>query len=172
MSSHKPTTFKAKKKASGDMALQITSMADIFTIILVFLLKSFASGAMNIEPSAGIKIPAAKSEPAEIQALVVEVSSDAIQVDHAPVATLKEYHFGPGDLNATGVSSALEEAFDLQRKKQDLIAKSNSEVQQDAKMILIADERVPYVTIKAVLASAAVHGFSDFRLAVLQQEHM
>lgn len=167
-----PAGFKSKRKSSAEMVLQITSMADIFTIILVFLLKSFASGAVNIEPSAGIKMPSAKAEPAEVQALVVEISENAVQLDHAPVASLQSYHFAAGELDKSGVSPALESAFDLQRKKQDLIAKSNSEVSQDSKLILIADERAPYVTIKAVLASAAVHGFSDFRLAVAQQEHM
>ena len=39
--------FTIKRPGSGDMALQITSMADIFTIILVFLLKSFATGSLN-----------------------------------------------------------------------------------------------------------------------------
>jgi biopolymer transport protein ExbD len=164
--------FQVKRRSGGDMALQITAMADIFIIILVFLLKSFASGAVNITPSAGVKIPAANITEAPIQVLLVEVSADAVQVDNKAVVSLKDYHFLAGELAASGISTSLDQAFDLQRKKQGLISESNSEVSQDNKLVLVADQRVPYVTIKAVLASAAIHGFSDFKLAVIKEERM
>jgi biopolymer transport protein ExbD len=163
-------SFKVKKKESAEMALQITSMADIFTIILVFLLKSFTSGAVNITPGQGVKIPAAKTGEAQVQALTVEVSSDAVQLDHAMVAPLANFHFPSGALGANGVPSSLDKAFDLQRKKQDLISKANADVKADGKLIVVADQRVPYVTVKAVLASAAIHGFSEFKLVVVQKD--
>jgi biopolymer transport protein ExbD len=169
VSSHKKS-FKVKKKSSAEMALQITSMADIFTIILVFLLKSFTSGAVNITPSQGVKLPAAKSEATQIQALTVEVSSDAVQVDHSLAAPLTNFHFPAGAMGANGVPPELDKVFDLQRKKQDLISKANADVKANGKIVVVADERVPYVTVKAVLASAAIHGFSEFKLVVVQKD--
>jgi hypothetical protein len=49
-----------------------------------------------------------------------------------------------------------------------LIAKANTDVKVDSKVVVIADQRVPYITIKSVLASAAVQGYTDFKLAVVR----
>jgi biopolymer transport protein ExbD len=43
-------------------------------------------------------------------------------------------------------------------------------VKVDPKILVIADQRAPYQTIKSVLASAAVHGYTDFKLAVVKGE--
>jgi hypothetical protein len=56
------------------MALQITSMADIFTILLVFLLKSYSTGALDIAPSKGMKLPEVQLATGSVEALKVEVS--------------------------------------------------------------------------------------------------
>ena len=49
-----------------------------------------------------------------------------------------------------------------------LIAKNNSDVKLDPRIIIVADQKVPFVTIRTVLASAAVNGYTDFKLAVVQ----
>lgn len=82
-----------KRTLSGDMALQITSMADIFTIILVFLLKSYATSAVNIAPTAGMKIPEGQSLQPATEALKVEISEKSIQVENKPITQLKDFRF-------------------------------------------------------------------------------
>lgn len=162
-------TFGKKRKASSqEMSLNITAMADIFTILLVFLLKSFASGAMNITPSAGLILPEAEAASAEIEALKVEISREAISLEETPVVTLINFQFPSGEILGNQTSKTLSSALEKQRKRQLLIAKSNEEVKVDSKIIVIADEGAPYSTIKSVLASAAVHGFTDFKLAVIK----
>ncbi|NDG85844.1 MAG: hypothetical protein EBX52_12520, partial [Proteobacteria bacterium] len=42
---------------SGLLPLQITSMADVFTILLVFLLKGVSTDAITITPSASLRLP-------------------------------------------------------------------------------------------------------------------
>ena len=37
-------------------------------------------------------------------------------------------------------------------------------------IIVIADQRAPYSTVKSVLASAALNGYTDFKLAVVRGE--
>jgi len=157
-----------KRLQTEDMALQITSMADIFIIILVFLLKSFASGAMNVSPSQGMRLPEAQGSEASIEALKVEVTQNSISVEGQPIANLKDFKFETGDVQSNGASVSLGKALETQRQRQLLIAKSNSDVKVDPKIIVIADQRAPYLTIKSVLASAALHGYTDFKLAVVK----
>lgn len=162
--------FKSKKIGSSDVALQITSMADIFTIILVFLLKSFAGGTMTVAPSEGLKLPVAVTEKMSPPAPTIEISEKAVQVENAFVSPLVGFRFPAGALRPNGIPEALDGVLDKQRKRQELIAKANSDVSLDSKIMILADQRTPYGTIRSVISSAAVHGFTDFKLVVVQKE--
>lgn len=162
--------FAKKRRSNEEMTIQITSMADIFTIILVFLLKSYATSSITVNPSPGLRLPTAVASESPVEALKIEISETTVQVDEKPVATLSKFHFDPADLQQNGTSISLGKSLDLQKKRQLLIAQSNSDVKTDAKLLLIADERTPYQTIKSVLASAAVQGFIDIKLVVVRKE--
>ncbi len=162
--------FASKAKLPEDMPLQITSMADIFTILLVFLLKSYAVGAVNVSPSAGLTLPSAKGGQDKVEALKVEVSEGTVTVEGKPVTALQNFRFDKQDVLGNGTSRALQRAIAQERARQTMIAKSNSDVKTDAKIMIMADQKVPYTTLKTVLSSAAVHGYTDFKLVVVQDE--
>jgi len=164
----RPSFLKKKPVQNEEMSLQITSMADIFIIILVFLLKSYSTGAINLTPAKGMLIPEANAAGAAVEALKLEVSETAIQIEGQPIANLEQFRFKANDLQGNGTSKALTAALEKERKRQLLIAKSNSEVKVDPKIIVVADKRAPYSTVKAVLASAAVNSYTDFKLAVIK----
>lgn len=160
---------KRRPQVSGDMELQITSMADIFTILLVFLLKSYATSAINITPTPGMLIPEAQAAESPAEALKVEISENAVTVEGQAVARLTHFEFAGDDLQANGASKTVSESLEKERKRQLLIAQSNSEVKVDAKIIIVADSRAPYSSIKSVLDAAAVQGYTDFKLAVVNK---
>jgi biopolymer transport protein ExbD len=164
----KKQKFGKRKLGNEDMSLQITSMADIFIILLVFLLKSFATGAVNLTPTKGMMLPEASAGDASVDALKIEISQDAVQVEGNPVTSLKEFKFDTGELLTNGSSQSLGKALDRERQRQLLIAKANSDVKVDPKVLIVADQRAPYSTVKAVLASAALNGYTDFKLAVVK----
>lgn len=160
---------KSRKAPSEDMALQITSMADIFTILLVFLLKSYAEGVVTISPSQGVTLPNAKGGDEMVQALRVEISPLAVQLEGVPVLTLKDFKLDAKQAKGNGVKE-LEKAFDMQRRRQNEIAKSNKDVKIEGKILVLADQKTPYTTLKTVLTAAALHGYTDFKLIVVKQE--
>lgn len=166
----KKSPFKVRRAASGDMALQITSMADIFIILLVFILKSFNSGGAGITPSPGMQLASAFTDKAQIEALNMEISQTAIQVDNKPVTPLKDFRFLAEDLQGNGMSQTLDTALERQKKRQELIAGANTDVEVDSKILIVADARTPYRTIQTALANAAIHGFSDFKLVVKKKD--
>jgi len=152
------------------MALQITSMADIFMILLVFLLKGYSTSVVNINPTQGLMLPEAHAAEQSVEALKVEIAIDSVLVEGMPITMLKNYKFDPTDRIANGTLKSLAPKFELERKRQFMIAKQNSDVKVDPRIMIIADHRVPYSTIKAVLASAAIHGYTDFKLATVRGE--
>lgn len=162
--------FPKRARASDEMSLQITSMADIFTIILVFLLKSFSSSAVNINPSAGVNLPTAMGQETVFEALKIEISKSAVLVDDQPATVLTEYLTSKADVESNGTIRSLTQALEKARKRQLLIAEKNTDVKVDPKVVIVADKDTPYATIKAVLGSAAVNGFTDFKLAVIRND--
>ena len=42
--------------------------------------------------------------------------------------------------------------------------------EEERNVWIVADERAPYATIQTVLASAALYGYTDFKLAVVKDQ--
>jgi biopolymer transport protein ExbD len=161
--------FKKRHHNNEEMTLQITSMADIFTILLVFLLKSYSTSALAISPSNGLQLPQAQGAEEQVEALKIQVSASSVEVEGQPAASLASFAFDTKDLQ-NGASQSLKDALEKARKRQMLIAQSNTDVKIDSKVIVVADQHAPYATLKTVLASAALEGYTDFKLAVVKGE--
>ena len=157
-----------KRHQTEDMALQITSLADIFVILLVFLLKSFATGSVNLSPSQGLLLPEAHASEASIEALKVEISETSIAVGR-PAGRCRSRRFVSNrQICVRTDPPALSKVLERERQRQLMIARANSDVKVDPKILVISDQRVPYATVKSVLASAALNGYTDFKLAVVK----
>ncbi|OFZ16214.1 MAG: hypothetical protein A2Z20_00215 [Bdellovibrionales bacterium RBG_16_40_8] len=156
--------LKKKKAGSGEVALQITSMADIFMILLVFLIKNYAASATNIAPTARLSLPEVTKGTGVIrETLKVEISKDAIIVDQIVVAKLKNFEFDIRDGGENEPSLAVVKALNEQRK---LLPEPN----MDSSVLVMADQNTPYATLKRVVASAAGSGFVDMQLVVVETE--
>ena len=71
-----PSHRKRHKTGSGQIRLQLTSMMDMFTILLVFLLKTYSTHGQLINPSQDLTLPTSNVlNPPEV-GLDVTVSSD------------------------------------------------------------------------------------------------
>ncbi|MBC7385288.1 MAG: biopolymer transporter ExbD [Cryobacterium sp.] len=149
------------------MALQITSMADIFTIILVFLLKSFSTGMATITPTSAMLLPSIEApKNATIkEILTLEVSEKSVLLDQKPV--LEMSNFSP--LNVANFEPAITNALQSQRTKSRSPA-SEVEPDSDSKLLVLADEKVPYSTLQMLLKAAATAGYVDLQLLVTKPD--
>lgn len=152
-------SFLPSGAKNEQMALQITSMADIFVIILVFLLKSYSVEGLAYEPSVPLTPPTAKGRIEKSDGLKVEISSKAIALDGKNVSSMNAFRFSPKDVDSNGASNTLRRA--LSASKANALSGAKG-----PKLMVVADEGAPYETIKAVLASAASEGYLDIQLAV------
>jgi biopolymer transport protein ExbD len=163
-------SFLKSRQKSPDVSLNITSMADIFTILLVFLLKSYASSAIQGAPHSSISLPQGNGMEANVEALKIEISEKGIAVEGEAVQSLDQFQLQANTVIENGSIEALNHVLKKARERQNLISKANATVQQDSKVIILADQRTPYRTLKAVLASSAYNGFTDFKLAVVRRD--
>jgi len=152
-------SFLPTAAKNEQMALQITSMADIFVIILVFLLKSYSVEGLPYEPTVAVNPPTAKGRIEKTDAAKVEISSKLVALGGKPIAAMKDFKFMSADMDSEGTSQALRKA--LARIRPNAVGGAKG-----PRLIVVADEGAPYETIKAVLASAASEGYLDIQLAV------
>ena len=158
-------SFGSRRRTSGmneDMALQITSMADVFMILLVFLLKTYSTGVSSIVPPQGMKLPVAVKPEKVIEALKVEISEGSIRLDGQPVLNMVEYRFKGEDLDSAGTVKPLKSEFAKQMERRP----ANS----PTSLLVLADQRTPYAVLKTVLNTAALTGWKEYKLVVVEEQ--
>lgn len=168
---------RRRSGTNEEVALQITSMADIFTILLVFLLKSYSVSAINVDVGKDIKLPVANGGTESVEAMKIQVTSAGIMVEGNPVLKLNNYEPSGSDVARDGTYPELVKALKREREKQRQIAtaqvkegaKAEDAAKQnfDQKLLVIADKQVPYRLLKGVLTSASAQDFTDFKLVVV-----
>lgn len=165
----------AKRRSGGteEVALQITSMADIFTILLVFLLKSYAVSATNISVGKDVRLPSARGGQDQVEAIKVEVHGSGITIEGVSVVEYQNFQPSNSDLSAAGTLPVLIQELKKERERQKVLASARGDApntEKDSKLLVVADKDVPYRLLKIVLASANEQDFTDYKLVVVQEE--
>ena len=115
----KKSFLKKRKNGPTDVALQITSMADIFMILLVFLLKNYANSVTTIAPTAHLVLPEVKQSVNVIkETLKVEIADSTILIDQKPAVRLQGFQFDPAEDGPGGISPSVFKILNDQRKLQ------------------------------------------------------
>ncbi len=159
MNKRLPATFK----------IQITSMVDMFVILLVFLLKSYSTSPTQISPDKSLALPVSTSTKAPVDALKLVVSKAGIFVDDKKIIDLSQGAVDVKDVDAsdTNFIRALYAELDQQAQKSKSIAKVNETVEFDGKVIMQADRDLPYELLRKVMYTSMMAGYSDVKIAVM-----
>ncbi len=149
--------------------IQITSMVDMFVILLVFLLKSFSTSPVQITPNKDLTLPESTvaADPQDVLKLVV--SKNGIFVEDKKVVDLQSGELLPEDSDKTDSQfiRKLFEELDVQAKKTRNIASVNETVEFDGKILMQADRDLPYAMLQKVLYTSMLAGYADMKLAVI-----
>ena len=155
-----------RRKSGGIFILQLTSMVDMFTIILVFLLKSYSTSAVQVTPSDNINLPTSVSQTDPIEGLKVAVTENSVSVEDKVVFLWAENKASKSKNSKLVVKKLLLELQE-QAEKSKKISKVNNSIKFEGKLVLQVDRAVPYRIIKKVMATASIAGYRDFRLLTI-----
>ncbi|HEX4922671.1 MAG TPA: biopolymer transporter ExbD [Bdellovibrionales bacterium] len=162
-----------RRQSEGTFVLQITSMIDIFVIMVFFLLKSYSSSSVESAGSTSqIRLPTSISESSPVESLKLMVSKTGIFVDDKKVADLKDGKVGAEALDANDAQfiKPLFEALDKEAEKSKGIAAVNEAVKFEGKIVVQADESLNYELLRKVMYTATLAGFNDLKLAAVKPE--
>ena len=153
-----------RRRRRRAMSLQLTSLLDMFTIILVFLLESFQAEDEDFTLHAGLTLPESSARSAFKPAVNVALTTEAVLVEGTAVYSLTDGEPTKADLEAgmvPAVADAIEAAWATREhtEEPDVIVAS-----------IQADEQIPYESVDLVMRSAAHVGCTRFRLVVEKGE--
>lgn len=160
-----------EKRSPSTFKIQITSMVDMFVILLVFLLKSYSTSPVQINPSKNMTLPASTATKDPIDVLKLQVSKDGIYVEDQKIVSLNEkgeVDVKDVDASDTNFIRALYTELDKQANKTRSIAKVNETLEFDGKVLMQADRGVPYAILRKVMYTSMMAGYADVKIAVLQ----
>lgn len=156
---------------SSAFKIQITSMVDMFVILLVFLLKSFSTSPVQINPDKNLTLPESTSQTDPQDVVKLIVSKGAIFVEDRKVIDLVSGDLKDEDKDKSDSQfiKALFEELDAQAKKTRSIAAVNETVEFDGKILMQADRDLPYEILQKVLYTSMLAGYADMKLAVVSK---
>ncbi len=138
--------------------LNITSMTDMFTILLVFLLQTYSTNEFQITPEKDVNLPLSSAELSPVKSLKVSVSPNELRVNDTVVSKLDSGRFPSSDIEKSDSSFVISLSAEL---------KKHQEENPDGKMILLADSSLSYETLKQVMYTSSMSGFPNLKMAMV-----
>jgi biopolymer transport protein ExbD len=139
-------------------------MVDVFTVLLVFLLKSYSAEGTLTAAAQNLELPTSTSSIAPQPTITITISEDTLFVEDEAVGSLAELTSEPGPF-ITPLGTALAARVDKAR----LIAGSNPSVAFHGRVTIMGDKDTPFATLERVMYTAARSEFGDIALAVFQK---
>lgn len=160
--------FANRRKKQAVFDIDITSLLDILTILLVFLLQSYNSSGVIINVPKGIELPRSASESLNNFGVNVQVSKTQIWVDDKEVVNT-ETNVNPVTFDEGGkrITALYDE---LIRVKETI--KTSEKLSPEAKKFsglinLVVDKSLKYTYLKKVMYTCAQAGYKEFKFVVL-----
>jgi biopolymer transport protein ExbD len=168
MAANRASRFKRRKKSNSVFEIDITSLLDILTILLVFLLQSYNSSGVIINVPKDIELPRSASESLNNFGVNVQVSKTQIWVDDKEV--LNSEIVDQSQIFDEGGRRIVPLYNELVKIKETI--KQSEKLSPDAKKFsgianLVVDKSLKYNYLKKVMHTCATAGFKEFKFVVL-----
>ncbi len=143
--------------------LRLTSMMDILTVLLLFLLKSFVVEGEVITPIPGVELPESSSESSPQASVVIAIFDDTVMMDGRVVASVSET-IASGEMFIETLAARLDEA----RERATEIARLRGDDEEFAgKVAIQGDREIDFAILQRVMYTCSVSGYENIALAVI-----
>ena len=147
------------KKHRG--ALNLTSLMDVFTILVFFLLVNQSSVEV-VEPPKEIKLPDSIVESKPRPTVTMLVSGKSVMVQGEFVASIDEVLASKDERIAPIVAK-------LTQIRRSAIGVSSAAAAKNDEIVILADKAIPFKILQKLMSASAISGYSKISLAVIQK---
>ena len=154
-----------KKQRYVPPKLMLTSMMDMFTIILIFLLFSFSENPETLHLGKDLDLPRSNSEVGYTKAVKIVLSKSELRVNDEVMAQVQDRQIvglATEDLKSSSLFQRLKTYRESHKIKD-----SESQAQH---VLFMCDKTHSFTTINNVIKTAGLAGFANFQFAVIEEK--
>ena len=141
--------------------MNLTSLMDVFTILVFFLLVN--SGSVEVlDAPKEVTLPESRVETKPRETVIILVSADEVLVQGKSVALVADILEGV-PLTMDGIKSRLAEL------KENIIGTNTQVVASAQEVTILADKSVPFIVIKKIMSTCTGEGYENVSLAVTKK---
>jgi biopolymer transport protein ExbD len=141
--------------------MNITSLMDIFTILVFFLLVNSATTEV-LETPKQITLPASVVEEKPRETIVIFISESDVTVQGEAVMRT-------ADILSADTETIIPIGDRLGELSENIIGLNTQTIAQSHEITILADREVPFTVIKRVMSTCTGQGYEKISLAVLQK---
>ena len=173
-----PEEFLAAKKAAkkaarrgkreDQAALNLTSLMDVVSIIVVYLLKNYGADPVVIMPTAGQKVPMSVADSPIQDGIPVYIAQRSITFGSKKIVQIDEN----GDIEAGAVQNhligPLYDAMAEEADKAKQMSAAQGKEEWSGRVILVGDQNLKFSTLVDVMYTAGRAEFREYAFCVIQ----
>jgi biopolymer transport protein ExbD len=141
--------------------MNLTSLMDVFTILVFFLLVNSGSVELLDAPK-DVKLPESYEESKPRETVVISVSPEDVIVQGQIVAYVN-------DILADKEASLEPLAVRLAELKENIVGPATLAVADTQEVTILADKSVPFIVVRRVMSACTAEGYENVSLAVIQK---
>ncbi|MGD1977687.1 MAG: biopolymer transporter ExbD [Gammaproteobacteria bacterium] len=141
--------------------MNLTSLMDVFTILVFFLLVNSATTEV-LETPKRISLPESVVESKPRETVVIFVSPSEVMVQGEPVVRIEDILAMEGD-RIEAISDR------LAKLSENVIGFKTKVVAESQEITILADKSVPFNVVKKVMSTCTGEGYGRISLAVMQK---
>ena len=155
-----------KKSQRGTFALRLTSMIDMFTILLVFLLKSYSAEGQIVTITEDLRLPESTSEKAPKVTSVVAVTSEWLLLDGRPVDKVENVLSEDNLL----IDKLHDQLLQLRAISEGIGGMSDQMKGFHGQIAIQGDREITFDLLKRIMLTCGQVGYNNMLLTVMQKE--
>jgi biopolymer transport protein ExbD len=140
--------------------MNLTSLMDVFTILVFFLLVNTGSVEL-VESPKDVQLPESREESKPRETVVISVSPEDVMVQGKVVARV-------ADILDDKADTMEPLAARLANLKERVIGPNTLAVAESQEVTILADKSVPFVVVRKIMSVCTGEGFENVSLAVIQ----
>jgi len=162
---------KQLRKARTDKSLkafkpQLTSLIDVMTILLIYLLKSFSSEGEIVTLSKDLMLPESSAKKKPELTVVLTINNKYILAENEKYLTSVDKVLSTDDLIIPELNNWLESRRETTKE----IEKHSTDTKFTGDITIQADKHIRFRLLKKIMYTCGRQGYNNFSLAVLKRE--
>jgi biopolymer transport protein TolR len=159
--------FSERRQGSSAVStvLTLTSLVDLFTNLVLFLLYNFSGDASAIPSAERMKLPESLAELMPHTTLTIMITQTDIVVDGRKVAEI-----GPILKEDDLLIPALKKEMDYAAERGKYFANASAGKPFEGRVTILGDKQIPFRILEKVMFTCSQSEFGQIDLAVIQKE--